>query len=124
MPCTATWRGIAEYASDPERKQRLQEWGHAEPWLREQLWEWDFLGISEHGGPKDEYDCLIPGLYSCLTGGHDRSHIARFLSEELSAHWGLPPEGSGPSSTAISGFVDDLVAGWELDRRGEEGPGR
>jgi hypothetical protein len=44
------------------------------------------------GSPPDEYDCLIPQLYSLLRQGAQPEEIEDYLARELQSHFGLEPD--------------------------------
>ncbi len=67
----------------------------AEAWveLRRLLNEWDPIGVydPETNFPEDEYDCLELLLMERLRNGDSAAEIERFLTLELSEHFGLDP---------------------------------
>jgi hypothetical protein len=65
--------------------------------LRSLLHEWDPIGVYRPGseGPPDEYDCLLP-MIGKLRGGASSADLGKFLSEELSEHFGLDPKSARP----------------------------
>lgn len=65
--------------------------------LRSLLDEWDPIGVyrPESEGPSDEYDCLLP-MIGKLRGGASSVDLGKFLSEELSGHFGLDPKSARP----------------------------
>lgn len=61
--------------------------------LNKILNNWDFIGVLPfEGGPKDEYDCLIPPILGLLYKGTDTEELITLLNKELKQHFGLNPK--------------------------------
>lgn len=78
--------------------------------LRELLNGWDPIGVIEHGGPHDEYDCLIAPILDRLGDGAGSSEIAALLRTELADHFGLKPELHAEGIAAVSRAAVELRA--------------
>ncbi len=58
--------------------------------IRRILWEfWDPIGVRELGGPDDEYDGYVDGVYSLLTNGASDESIAEHLLRMETERMGL-----------------------------------
>ena len=60
--------------------------------LRELVWRWDPIGVSDDPEwPRDEYDCLVGPLMRLLEDQSPPPAIAAFLEHEVVEHFGLDP---------------------------------
>jgi hypothetical protein len=72
--------------------------------LRALLNEWDPIGVGpDDGGPKDEYDCLLP-MIGWLRGGMSQPELADRLRDELKGHFGIDATPSNPEAFADRAF--------------------
>lgn len=78
--------------------------GNAHDDLRSLLNEWDPIGVADL--VQDEYDCLIGPILTRLARGAARAEVRKFLSHELTEHFGL----SHPYD--VDGMADRLTAWW------------
>ena len=77
--------------------------------------EWDPIGVVDLA--PDEYDCLLPPLWSRVSRGASRSELSDFLWFELKDHFGLDP-----TDCDVDGVADRLHAlgqAWQLEDQGE-----
>ena len=93
------------------RSERI-EYDEAYEELRRRLRRWDPIGVfqdedPELHAPDDEYNCLIPGLYSRLRAGGREDELVAFLANELIGHFGLSPR-----PAADREFATELVSWW------------
>lgn len=52
--------------------------------------EWDPIGVEpKHGGPKDEYNCLLNPILDLLSEGTNDREFSNFLLQELKDHFGI-----------------------------------
>lgn len=75
--------------------------------LRLRLTTWDPIGIGAEDVPPDEYDCMVAPLLGMLVEGAEDAVIAKWLTDELSDHFGLDPEDRRDAS-----FADELIRWW------------
>jgi hypothetical protein len=80
------WRSRRDARSG--KKRRLREFRRGESEIRVLSNEWDVIP----GSPPDEYDCLIPQLYSLLSQGAQPEEIEDYLASELEGHFGVEPD--------------------------------
>lgn len=68
---------------------------------------WDFIGVLPfEGGPKDEYDCLIPPILGLLNKGTKEEEVASLLNKKLEDHFGLNPK------LYYTGKIAREILGW------------
>jgi hypothetical protein len=62
---------------------------------------WDPLGVlRDPTWPRDEYDCLVGPLLTCLERGMVAEEITAFLVHELQDHFGIDAAASQPAAFA------------------------
>lgn len=102
------------YPGRVTRRRERREFDGAEHELRQLLREWDPIGVFDHidpdgHAPDDEYDCLIPGLYSRLRNGAGENEVFAFLEHELVMHFGIRVHPHPDRS-----FAQYVVTWWRL----------
>lgn len=86
------------------------DWKKAHEGLKDQLVEWDPIGLLALGAPWDEYDGLVDPLMRKLDAGASPEETGAWLASELPTRFG-----STPPRAEIEAFAQ-RVASWFFAR--------